>query len=72
MKTWPHSVHSLSAASSFITVWLVSSNTGLPDMEWISLRAATELATTMGLASEIMSLRLSKNPLSSTSSGEMS
>lgn len=55
--TWPHSVHSLSARSSLATVAWVSSSTGLPDSSWISDRAATALATTMGLASPIRSWR---------------
>ena len=56
-RTWPHSVHSLRARSRDCTVAVVSCSTGLPLSSWISLRAATALATTMGLASRIRSCR---------------
>ena len=67
-----HSVHSFSAASSLNTVLDVTSNTGLLLVSWISVSAATALATTMGLLSDIMSRRESRKPLSSTSSALMS
>lgn len=67
-----YSVHSLRAAKSLKRVWFVISNTFLLLPSWISASAATALATTIGLLSEIISLRESRNPLSSTNSELMS
>lgn len=70
MKTCPHSVHSLTAASSLFCAmgpsdWIMS----VPDTSWISASAATALATTIGFGSDIMSRRVSGNPRSLTSCG---
>ena len=72
MKTWPHSVHSFSAASSFCSTAEVTSNTSLPDASWISFSAATALATTVGFASESRSRTWSMKPCCFTMVGEMS
>mmetsp|Transcript_12710 Transcript_12710/g.53248 ORF Transcript_12710/g.53248 Transcript_12710/m.53248 type:complete len:236 (-) Transcript_12710:278-985(-) len=75
MNTWPHSVHSLSAASSLYTLFALSwkMRLGSPaDASLISVSAATALATTIGLASASSSRSWSTNPRSSTSSGLMS
>lgn len=72
MNTCPHSVHSFSAASSLVRTLCVISNTSLPLASWISLSAATALATTVGLASLSRSRRLSRKPCCFTVGGEMS
>mmetsp|Transcript_57095 Transcript_57095/g.180719 ORF Transcript_57095/g.180719 Transcript_57095/m.180719 type:complete len:232 (+) Transcript_57095:931-1626(+) len=72
MNTCPHSVHSLSAATSLNRVWLVTRNTSLELLSWISASAATALATTIGLESPRRSCRVTRKPRSSTSSGLMS
>ena len=75
MNTCPHSVHSLSAASSLYTLFALSwkMRFGSPaDASLISVSAATALATTIGLASASSSRSWSTNPRSSTSSGLMS
>lgn len=72
MNTWPHSVHSFSAASSFCSTAEVTSNTSLPLDSWISFSAATALATTVGLASESRSRTPSMKPCCFTMEGEMS
>lgn len=55
--TWPHSVHSLSTASSLNSVWLLICSTSLPATSATSCSAASALATTMGLASDSRSCR---------------
>mmetsp|Transcript_55799 Transcript_55799/g.158447 ORF Transcript_55799/g.158447 Transcript_55799/m.158447 type:complete len:250 (-) Transcript_55799:645-1394(-) len=73
MKTWPHSLHSFRAASSFGMVALLSrSIRSRAHVSEISARPATALATTIGFGSDSMSFRISMNPWSSTSSGFMS
>mmetsp|Transcript_76810 Transcript_76810/g.212226 ORF Transcript_76810/g.212226 Transcript_76810/m.212226 type:complete len:275 (-) Transcript_76810:546-1370(-) len=73
MKTWPHSLHSFSAASSFGIVALLSrSSKSRPHVSAISARPATAFATTIGFGSDNMSFKISMNPWSSTSSGLMS
>lgn len=65
MVTRPHSVHSFSAISSFLSVLgeivkaLVSGSLSL-----ISARAWTEFATTIGLESPIISCKISRKPFS--------
>lgn len=54
-RTWPHSVHSFNARSSLESEDALIWKTGLPLISWISLSAATALATTIGLASPIKS-----------------
>mmetsp|Transcript_32481 Transcript_32481/g.85523 ORF Transcript_32481/g.85523 Transcript_32481/m.85523 type:complete len:255 (-) Transcript_32481:304-1068(-) len=72
MKTCPHSLHSLSAARSFWSTEVVIIMTSLPLRSWISLSAATVLATTDGFESQIKSRRMSRKPRSSTISELMS
>mmetsp|Transcript_16557 Transcript_16557/g.45614 ORF Transcript_16557/g.45614 Transcript_16557/m.45614 type:complete len:200 (-) Transcript_16557:679-1278(-) len=72
IKTCPHSVHSFRAASSFCRTAAETFMTSLPEASAISERAATALATTEGLLSEMRSWRVSKNPRSTTSSGAIS
>mmetsp|Transcript_43958 Transcript_43958/g.127117 ORF Transcript_43958/g.127117 Transcript_43958/m.127117 type:complete len:208 (-) Transcript_43958:565-1188(-) len=73
MKTWPHSLHSFSAARSFVIVALLSrSSRSFPQVSAISARPATAFATTIGLPSPSMSFKISMKPWSSTSSGLMS
>mmetsp|Transcript_37360 Transcript_37360/g.93847 ORF Transcript_37360/g.93847 Transcript_37360/m.93847 type:complete len:255 (-) Transcript_37360:404-1168(-) len=72
MKTWPHSVHSFRAARSLETVADVISKTSSAEPSEISDRAATALATTMGLESDRRSLSVSRKPWSRTSSALMS
>lgn len=67
-----YSVHSLRAVRSFASVALVISKMGLALFSWISARAATAFATTIGLLSDIKSFSPSRNPLSSTSSAFIS
>mmetsp|Transcript_55094 Transcript_55094/g.155004 ORF Transcript_55094/g.155004 Transcript_55094/m.155004 type:complete len:240 (-) Transcript_55094:575-1294(-) len=63
MKTWPHSLHSFSAASSFGIVALLSrSSKSLPHVSEISARPATAFATTIGFGSDNMSFRISMKP----------
>mmetsp|Transcript_90941 Transcript_90941/g.278402 ORF Transcript_90941/g.278402 Transcript_90941/m.278402 type:complete len:268 (-) Transcript_90941:363-1166(-) len=73
MKTWPHSLHSLSAANSLGMVALLSrSMRSLPSVSEISASPATAFATTMGFGSDSMSFKISMKPWSSTNSGLMS
>ena len=72
MKTCPHSVHSLRAANNFCNTDGVIFITSRPEVSEISLKAATPLATTLGLESEIKSWRVSMKPRSWTRSGAMS
>mmetsp|Transcript_10054 Transcript_10054/g.33220 ORF Transcript_10054/g.33220 Transcript_10054/m.33220 type:complete len:202 (-) Transcript_10054:442-1047(-) len=73
IETCPHSVHSFIAASSFpSTAGDMSSTLSSPEASAISFRAATALATTVGLASETSSRKSCTKPRSKTSSGEMS
>mmetsp|Transcript_72526 Transcript_72526/g.161159 ORF Transcript_72526/g.161159 Transcript_72526/m.161159 type:complete len:257 (+) Transcript_72526:2049-2819(+) len=74
MKTWPHSVHSFSAANIFCSVAVLIWNTCCPisDVSAISARDATAFDTTIGLESPSKSYTMSRNPWSSTSSPLMS
>ena len=72
MKTWPHSVHSFSAASSFCSTVGVTSITSASAVSAISESAATEFATTVGFESLMRSRSWSMKPRSCTSSGLMS
>ena len=74
MKTWPHSVHSLSAARSLYTLFALSwkISPGEDDASLISVSAATAFATTIGLLSARSSLSWSMKPRSSTRVGFMS
>jgi len=67
-----YSVHSFRAVRSFVRVVLLISKMGLLLFSWISARAATALATTIGLLSDIKSFKASRKPLSSTNSAFMS
>ena len=64
MNTWPHSVHSLSAASSLCSFAELIWNTSLSSvaLSAISERAAIALETTMGLESDSRSLSSSRKP----------
>mmetsp|Transcript_16543 Transcript_16543/g.44783 ORF Transcript_16543/g.44783 Transcript_16543/m.44783 type:complete len:250 (+) Transcript_16543:1663-2412(+) len=73
INTWPHSLHSFSAASSFGMVGLWSrSSSSRPEDSLISARPATAFATTMGFGSDTISFRISTKPWSPTSSGLIS
>mmetsp|Transcript_15297 Transcript_15297/g.49943 ORF Transcript_15297/g.49943 Transcript_15297/m.49943 type:complete len:257 (-) Transcript_15297:356-1126(-) len=74
MKTCPHSVHSLSAASIFCRVDVLIWKTCRPmvDVSEISASVATALETTIGLESPSRSYTISRKPWSSTSSPLMS
>ena len=68
MKTWPHSEHSFKAVRSLLIVCGFMSNMcALGELSLISLKAATALATTIGLESEMRSRSKSRKPCSSTS-----
>ena len=65
MVTLPHSVHSLSAMSSFLRVAGVMTSALVSGaVSVISDRAWTELATTMGFGSPISSCSVSRKPFS--------
>ena len=74
MNTCPHSVHSFKAVNNLLMVAAFISINGLPlgEASLISDKAATALATTMGLESLKSSFNESKNPCSSTSWALMS
>lgn len=65
MVTRPHSVHSLSAMRSFFRVAGVTTSALVSGaVSLISDRAWTELATTAGFGSPIISCRVSRKPFS--------
>mmetsp|Transcript_67868 Transcript_67868/g.196515 ORF Transcript_67868/g.196515 Transcript_67868/m.196515 type:complete len:250 (-) Transcript_67868:538-1287(-) len=73
MNTWPHSLHSFSAARSLGMVALFSrSRRSFLNVSEISAKPATALATTIGFGSDSMSFKISMKPWSSTSSGLIS
>mmetsp|Transcript_16996 Transcript_16996/g.27618 ORF Transcript_16996/g.27618 Transcript_16996/m.27618 type:complete len:251 (-) Transcript_16996:397-1149(-) len=72
MYTWPHSVHSFSAASSFCSTPVVTCSTSWPEASATSASAATALATTVGFASHSRSRSTSRNPRSRTRVGARS
>lgn len=69
---YTYSLHSFKAVKSLESVLLVISKINLVLFSCISASAATAFATTIGLLSEIMSLSVSKKPLSSTNSAFIS
>mmetsp|Transcript_69255 Transcript_69255/g.129303 ORF Transcript_69255/g.129303 Transcript_69255/m.129303 type:complete len:214 (-) Transcript_69255:387-1028(-) len=69
IKTCPHSVHSFSAGKSLEMVVSSSCRYVLREVVCISQSDATAFATTIGLASVSICLRISMKPCSSTSCG---
>mmetsp|Transcript_2984 Transcript_2984/g.5869 ORF Transcript_2984/g.5869 Transcript_2984/m.5869 type:complete len:221 (+) Transcript_2984:1822-2484(+) len=68
----PHSVHSFMAESNLFSMSGVILKTSFEVDSAISASAATALATTIALWSEISDLRVFRNPCSSTESGDIS